>query len=143
MSAWRERLGLLRDRRGFTMVEMMVVLIIIAVLIGVGIKFYLGYIEGSKITKAKGQISTMQAALDSYFAENGKYPTQWGDAGIDTSAKDPWGQSYRYDVGDNETSYTLKTGYDKIQGDKVLKGTGAYGKSEPPTLVESQQQGQQ
>lgn len=33
-----------RKDKGFTMIEMMVVLIIIAVLIGVGMKFYVGYI---------------------------------------------------------------------------------------------------
>src|SRR5450830_1696913 len=66
---------LLRNEKGFTMVEMMVVLIIIAVLIAGGIKFYLGYIENAKVTKAKAQISTMQAALDTYYAENGLYPS--------------------------------------------------------------------
>lgn len=65
---------LMRKEKGFTMVEMMVVLIIVAVLIAGGIKFYLGYIENSRVTKAKAQISTMQAALDTYYAENGVYP---------------------------------------------------------------------
>jgi len=65
---------LLRKEEGFTMVEMMVVLIIVAVLIAGGIRFYLGYIENSRVTKAKAQITTMQASLDSYYAENGSYP---------------------------------------------------------------------
>ncbi len=65
---------LLRKEEGFTMVEMMVVLIIVAVLIAGGIRFYLGYIENSRVTKAKAQITTMQASLDSYYAENGAYP---------------------------------------------------------------------
>ncbi|MDD2554423.1 MAG: prepilin-type N-terminal cleavage/methylation domain-containing protein, partial [Desulfotomaculaceae bacterium] len=65
---------LLRNEKGFTMVEMMVVMIIIAVLVAGGIKFYQVYIENAKVTKAKAQISTMQAALDTYYAENGAYP---------------------------------------------------------------------
>src|SRR5665647_2330712 len=73
---------LLRNEKGFTMVEMMVVLIIIAVLIAGGIKFYLGYIENAKVTKAKAQISTMQAALDTYYAENGLYPTDTTAGGL-------------------------------------------------------------
>ena len=64
----------LNNEKGFSMIEMMVVLIIIAVLMAGGIKFYLGYIENSRVTKAKAQISTMQAALDAYFAEQTKYP---------------------------------------------------------------------
>ncbi len=75
---------LMRKEEGFTMVEMMVVLIIVAVLIAGGIKFYLGYIENSRVTKAKAQISTMQASLDTYYAENGKYPL---GTGADAAAK--------------------------------------------------------
>ena len=59
----------LNNEKGFSMIEMMVVLIIIAVIIAGGIKFYLGYIEKSRVTKAKAQIITMQAALDAYYAE--------------------------------------------------------------------------
>jgi general secretion pathway protein G len=64
-----------RGEKGFTLVEMMVVLIIIAVLIALGIRMYLGYIGTSKLTKANGDITTMQAALDSYYQQNQAYPT--------------------------------------------------------------------
>ncbi len=57
----------MRGEKGFTLIEMMVVLIIIAVLIGAGIRAYMGYIGRAKITKATGDISTMAAALDSYY----------------------------------------------------------------------------
>ena len=50
---------------GFTLMEMIVVLVIIGLLIAGGIGFYNGYIENSKITKAKSQISVMQGAMDS------------------------------------------------------------------------------
>jgi general secretion pathway protein G len=95
----------LNNEKGFSMIEMMVVLIIIAVLMAGGIKFYLGYIENSRVTKAKAQISTMQAALDAYYAEQSKYPADKagllnaGIAATDEStdgstieAKDPWGK---------------------------------------------------
>jgi general secretion pathway protein G len=80
----------LRGEKGFTLVEMMVVLIIIAVLIAGGIYFYLGYIGRAHITKAEGDISTIQAALDSYYASNQTYPkvddvTSLQAAGISTS----------------------------------------------------------
>ena len=137
-----------RRDRGFTMIEMMVVLIIIAVLIGVGIKFYTGYIENSKITKAKSQITVMQAALDSYFAENGAYPAnkdQLLDAGIKASdantleTKDPWGQYYKYNFTSESggpQGYSVFTGYDNVQGTKgrYVVGKGRKGASESPTI---------
>lgn len=140
----------LRNEKGFTMIEMMVVLIIIAVLIAGGIKFYLGYIENSKITKAKGQIATMQAALDSFFAEKGSYPdttNELKEAGLIPSDQattdididvaiiditgnyDPWGTSYPYNYSTDATGtkYCLSTGYNAVKGtgtEVIGKGTG-------------------
>jgi len=154
---------LLRSEKGFTMVEMMVVLIIIAVLIAGGVKFYLGYIENSKVTKAKAQISTMQAALDTYFAENGLYPTDTtagglkakmlnaglivtdvvptdGTAGQDgtLSVTDPWGAAsnylYRSTAG---ASYYVRSGKDTVQNQPAgtaVFGNGITGSSNAPTV---------
>jgi prepilin-type N-terminal cleavage/methylation domain-containing protein len=71
----------MRGEKGFTLVEMMVVLIIIAVLIGLGIRMYIGYIAGAKVTKAKGDMATLSAALDSYYATNQAYPSSY-DTGL-------------------------------------------------------------
>ncbi|AEG15540.1 hypothetical protein Desku_1982 [Desulfofundulus kuznetsovii DSM 6115] len=149
----------LRNEKGFTMIEMMVVLIIIAVLIGAGIKFYSGYIENAKITKAKAQISTMQSALDSWFAEKGSYPdttnelkyagvipsdetTSDTDIGNDSDVDlpgllDPWGQNYDYRTDADGTKYCISTGYDKVKGDKEVIGQGKDGNSDPPDLADS------
>jgi type II secretion system protein G len=64
----------MRGEKGFTLVEMMVVLIIIAVLIALGIRAYVGYIGRAKMTKANGDITTIQAALDAYYSTNMGYP---------------------------------------------------------------------
>lgn len=153
---------LLRSEKGFTMVEMMVVLIIIAVLIAGGVKFYLGYIENAKVTKAKAQISTMQAALDTYFAENGLYPTDItadglkskmlnaglivteviptnGTAGKDgtLSVTDPWGATsnylYRSSIG---ASYFVRSGSNNVQNQNntAVYGNGSTGSSNAPTV---------
>jgi general secretion pathway protein G len=139
----------LNNEKGFSMIEMMVVLIIIAVLIAGGIKFYLGYIENSRVTKAKAQISTMQAALDAYFAEQTKYPADNAgllNAGINTTrtekeieAKDPWGKQYKYDVSDDNTKYVVYTGSDKVQGkdDTYVVGSGTSGDSDAPVVIKT------
>lgn len=138
----------LNNEKGFSMIEMMVVLIIIAVLIAGGIKFYLGYIENSRVTKAKAQISTMQAALDAYYAEKAEYPN--GDelesallnAGIKVETpgeggaleqKDPWGKGYVYEAED-EKQCIIYTGHENVQGtkDAYVAGRCANGQSKPP-----------
>ncbi|AFV11867.1 fimbrial protein PilA [Thermacetogenium phaeum DSM 12270] len=124
--------------KGFTMIEMMVVLIIIAVLIAGGIRFYLGYVERAKVTKAKSEITTMQAALDSYYAEKGEYPDDENDrelvkAGLATdrisiSTEGNDSIQYIYEGGGNSykiiTTATFRAG--------KLVGEGQDGKSTEP-----------
>lgn len=125
--------------KGFTMIEMMVVLIIIAVLIAGGIRFYLGYVERAKVTKAKSEITTMQAALDSYYAEKGEYPnddddTELVEAGLDTnSISVSSGKAYQYEKKD-DGSYEIKTTA-KFRGDQILSATGTNGMSNEPVLT--------
>lgn len=134
----------LNNEKGFSMIEMMVVLIIIAVLIAGGIKFYLGYIENSRVTKAKAQISTMQAALDAYYAEQSKYPADKAgllNAGIaakDEStieANDPWAKNYKYNVSGDK--YVVYTGKNDVQGQRntYVAGRGTSGESDPPEVI--------
>jgi len=129
-----------RNEKGFTMIEMMVVLIIIAVLIAGGIKFYLGYIENAKVTKSKANITVMQAALDAYYSEKGAYPqtnAELLNAGIRTTATaltleavDPWGSANNYmyviSVADpvNKGHYVIRTGYATVQGVAVTYVAG-------------------
>lgn len=145
------------------MIEMMVVIIIIAVLIGVGIKFYLGYIENSRIAKAKGQLSTMQAAMDGWYVEKGEYPacptvpgenikaegSELVKAGISPTKEpdantgyvlDPWGKNYKFTrenvASGTNNKYTITTGYADVQGTgKALNGAGTDGKSESPDFA--------
>jgi len=150
-----------RNEKGFTMIEMMVVLIIIAVLIGGGIRFYLGYIENAKVTKAKAQISNMQALMDSWYAENGSYPLsnpvdedvdnsdltiedcELREAGIRATTDDgkyvgdPWGGTnyYKFKTYAGGTKYQIYTGYEDVQGtENPVMGEGEEGVSESPSV---------
>ncbi|CEO90030.1 MAG TPA: prepilin-type N-terminal cleavage/methylation domain-containing protein [Syntrophaceticus sp.] len=129
--------------KGFTLMEMIVVLVIIGLLISGGIGFYNGFIENSKVIKAKSQISVMQGAVDSWYAEHGLYPTNLDDqmlAGLDTEAKDPWGKEYLIVVtseGGTDNCYVIRTGYEQIHQNKVVAGRGKNGRSEEPSLVDA------
>jgi len=60
---------------GFTLIEIMVVLVILGILVGfVGVRI-MGKPEEARRTKAKVQIASLETALKLYKLENGAYPT--------------------------------------------------------------------
>ena len=99
--------------RGFTLLELLVVIVIIGLLAGyVGPKYF-AQIGKSEIKVAKVQIDAFEKALDTYRLDLGRYPTtEQGLAALNekpvNEAKwqgpylkkgvppDPWGQPYQY-----------------------------------------------
>lgn len=99
--------------KGFTLVEMLLVLVILATLAAIVIPKFSGRTEQAKITAAKSQISGMEMALDSFEVDTGVYPK--GNAGLEALVEppsgaqnwkgpymkkgiplDPWGNPYVY-----------------------------------------------
>ena len=74
----------MRSRKGFTLVELLVVIIIVGVLASVAIPLMSGYVNRAKKTEAIAALGTIRSAERAYFAENGKYlaittpATDWG-----------------------------------------------------------------
>jgi len=102
--------------RGFTLIEIMVVLIIIGLLAGIVVPKLMGRTEEAKRIKTAVQIKNLQSALDLYKLDSGVYPStdqglqalvekpavgeipnNWKEGGyIDKIPKDPWGNNYVY-----------------------------------------------
>ncbi|MBI5373921.1 MAG: type II secretion system major pseudopilin GspG [Candidatus Schekmanbacteria bacterium] len=117
-------------KAGFTLIEIMVVVVIIgilATLIGTAV---IGRIDEANIVKAKSDISTLQSALQLYKMDNGDYPTteqglealvsepkggkaapNWKTGGYIEGGKvpnDPWRAPYNYlSPGVNSNDYDL------------------------------------
>jgi general secretion pathway protein G len=104
----------IKNQKGFTLVEMLLVLVILATLAAIVIPKFAGRSQQAKVTAAKSQISSFEMALDSFEVDNGYYPK--GSDGLNalleqpsgaTSWKgpylkkgipiDPWGNPYTYD----------------------------------------------
>jgi len=61
-------------RRGFTLVELLVVFMIIAVLLTLAVPRYFGSLDKSKEAVLKENLNQMRDAISRYYADKGKYP---------------------------------------------------------------------
>jgi len=65
----------LKDKRGFTIVELLIVIIVIGILATLVITTYNGVQSRARDTKRKTDINAIQGQVEAYNAQNGNYPT--------------------------------------------------------------------
>ena len=63
----------LRNKRGFTLVELMIVVVIIGILTAVGVPLYLGYVKDAKVASAKAVIGSLVNAEKLYHQKMGTF----------------------------------------------------------------------
>jgi general secretion pathway protein G len=103
-------------QRGFTLIEIMVVVVILGILAALVVPQIMSRPDQAKVTVAKGDIKAISAALDMYKLDNHSYPnTQQGlealvrkpsgnpparnwnpDGYLKRMPVDPWGNPYQY-----------------------------------------------
>jgi general secretion pathway protein G len=66
-------------RSGFTLIEILVVLAILAALLSVATPRYFGSVDRSRETVLKQNLFQIREALDKYYADTGKYPATLDD----------------------------------------------------------------
>ena len=114
---------LIRNAEGFTLIELMVVMVIIALLAALVMPKFFGHVDKALQQDAQVQIELLGQALDLYRLENHKYPTT--EEGLEAIKqylkknipKDPWGGKYVYAAPGNHGDYDLISyGADKTEG---------------------------
>lgn len=60
--------------RGFTLVELLVVMVIIALLLSLALPRYFNHLDSSRETILKQDLAVMRDAIDKYHGDTGRYP---------------------------------------------------------------------
>ncbi|MCD6287609.1 MAG: type II secretion system major pseudopilin GspG [Candidatus Hydrogenedentes bacterium] len=124
-----------RKNAGFTLVELLLVMVILVALAAVVLPKFSGRSEQARETAAIAQINAFETVLDSFEVDNGYYPEgpdglidlveqppdadNWHGPYLKEIPLDPWGQEYIYDYPgkNNVNGYDLMSmGPDRQQG---------------------------
>ena len=115
-------------QNGFTLVEMLLVLVILATLAAIVYPKVMGRSEQARVTAAQTQIANFKTALDAFEVDNGYYPkgknglmdlvtqprdaTSWHGPYLESITKDPWGNDYIFECPGrrNPNSYDISSG---------------------------------
>ncbi|CUT17222.1 MULTISPECIES: type II secretion system major pseudopilin GspG [Candidatus Ichthyocystis] len=109
---------MVRKRAGFTLIEVMVVVVILGILAALIVPKVISRPDDARIVAAKQDIASIVQALKLYRLDIGHYPTReqgllalvqkpvidpipknWKEGGyLDKLPNDPWGESYHYEI---------------------------------------------
>lgn len=126
----------LKSNKGFTLVELLVVLAILALLVSLVGPTVFKHIAPAKRSVAKAQIEIFSSALDSYYVDTGKFPTnaeglealrtappgvnKWNGPYLKKEIPvNPWGNKYIYRTPGRNGGYEIVSlGEDGTEGGK-------------------------
>jgi len=123
------------SRNGFTVIELMLIVAIVAVMAGIALVSYGKYRERMLTMQASSDIATLQPLIARYALDNnGSYPETLADIGRG-AMRDPWGNPYQYvshDDNHQRGQWRKDHSIVPINSDYDLWSNGIDGQSSPP-----------
>jgi type IV pilus assembly protein PilE len=123
-----------KNQAGFTLVELMIVIVIGGILAAVAVPIYQSNVSKAKMTECDAALGTIRTGLRVYFAGNGVYPTAASGtavtavSGLDVSADDLTGKYFaaaNYTLESADSTYTITcTNTDVLESPRTLDQAG-------------------
>lgn len=115
----------LRNQRGMTLVEIMIVLTIMASIMGIAGVFVVGALERAKVKEAETQVGQYANFVEEFYVYTGDWPDSLGQLSdppsgvapfVEEVKDDPWGNEYQYRTGGNRGYELCSNGPDGSSG---------------------------
>ena len=125
--------------RGFTLIELIVIIAIVGILAGIGIPAYRAYLDKARITKTISDMRVIEKEILAYKAAKEHLPESLKDINRE-NMEDSWGNPYQY------LNFTKIKGTGKMRKDRFLVPINTYydlysmgkdGKSSSPLTAKS------
>lgn len=73
------RLRVYRQHNGFTLIEILVVMTLVALLLTLAVPRYFNALDSGRIQVQQQNVATLRDAIDKFYADQGRYPQALGD----------------------------------------------------------------
>jgi prepilin-type N-terminal cleavage/methylation domain-containing protein len=111
------------NQKGFTIIELLVVIVIIGILVALTLPNLFSAQARGRDTDRKNELKNVQQKLETYYGDNEEYPDTLADAGATTDEQSgPKNDAYTYTVAADNQSYTLSADLENDDDKDAVNG---------------------
>jgi type IV pilus assembly protein PilE len=104
----RKQRAVIRPDNGFTLIELMITLAVVAILAAIAYPSYTQFIQRGKIVEGLGELSTLRVRLEQYYQDNRNYGSTASACGIAMPSKPTFTFTCAWGAGATSQSFVAK-----------------------------------